>query len=166
MTENYFTLWDANMGTVAVLNGRTMDVESTDRSPSPSIRSRGRSANPRADYAEAHEFYIRDVLLNWDRDDPNHLRAIGLARAPIDSAAHPSTSKPTPPRHDGALRQLHRQAQPRRLQDGAQQLQLAWSADRWARCAIRCTMGRFDLNPARRSSSTSAMAEPNTSPCR
>ena len=28
MTENYFTLWDANMGTVAVLNGRTMDVES------------------------------------------------------------------------------------------------------------------------------------------
>ena len=28
MTENYFTLWDANMGTVAVLNGRTMEVES------------------------------------------------------------------------------------------------------------------------------------------
>ena len=27
MTENYFTLWDANMGTVAVLNGRTMAVE-------------------------------------------------------------------------------------------------------------------------------------------
>src|SRR6478735_4083593 len=28
MTENYFTLWDANMGTVAVLNGRTMTVDS------------------------------------------------------------------------------------------------------------------------------------------
>ena len=28
MTENYFTLWDANMGTVDVLNGRTMNVDS------------------------------------------------------------------------------------------------------------------------------------------
>jgi hypothetical protein len=28
MTENYFTLWDPNMGTVAVLNGRTMAVDS------------------------------------------------------------------------------------------------------------------------------------------
>lgn len=28
MTENYFTLWDANMGTVNVLNGRTMEVDS------------------------------------------------------------------------------------------------------------------------------------------
>ena len=28
MTENYFTLWDANMGTVNVLNGRTMQVDS------------------------------------------------------------------------------------------------------------------------------------------
>ena len=28
MTENYFTLWDANMGTVDVLNGRTMEVDS------------------------------------------------------------------------------------------------------------------------------------------
>ena len=28
MTENYFTLWDPNMGTVAVLNGRTMEVDS------------------------------------------------------------------------------------------------------------------------------------------
>ena len=28
MTENYFTLWDAHMGTVDVLNGRTMKVDS------------------------------------------------------------------------------------------------------------------------------------------
>src|SRR4051795_10521722 len=28
MTENYFTLWDAHMGTVDVLNGRTMQVGS------------------------------------------------------------------------------------------------------------------------------------------
>ncbi len=28
MTENYFTLWDANMGTVDVLNGSTMAVDS------------------------------------------------------------------------------------------------------------------------------------------
>jgi hypothetical protein len=36
MTENYFTLWDANMGTVAVLNGRTMEVDPTAATPSPS----------------------------------------------------------------------------------------------------------------------------------
>jgi len=39
MTENYFTLWDANMGTVDVLNGSTMAVDSTAASPSPSTPS-------------------------------------------------------------------------------------------------------------------------------
>ena len=52
MTENYFTLWDANMGTVAVLNGRTMDVES-DGSFTITVDSdpARRSAQPRAVHA-------------------------------------------------------------------------------------------------------------------
>ncbi|AQT79926.1 hypothetical protein B1R94_12575 [Mycolicibacterium litorale] len=83
MTENYFTLWDANMGTVAVLNGRTMEVESdgsfritVDRDP----------ANGRPNHIQstpdAHEFYIRDVLLDWGRDDPNHLSVQRLGGEP------------------------------------------------------------------------------------
>src|ERR1700692_870977 len=74
MTENYFTLWDAHMGTVDVLNGRTMQVES-DRSYTISVDAE--PANGRLNHvrtsAEAHEFYIRDVLLDWGRDDPNHI---------------------------------------------------------------------------------------------
>ncbi|OBK29842.1 hypothetical protein A5634_17470 [Mycobacterium asiaticum] len=73
MTENYFTLWDAHMGTVDVLNGRTMQVDSDG---SFTITVDADPANGRPNHvrttAEAHEFYIRDVLLDWARDDPNH----------------------------------------------------------------------------------------------
>ena len=83
MTENYFTLWDANMGTVAVLNGRTMEVDS-DGSFTVTVDSD--PANDRPNHVqttpEAHEFYIRDVLLNWDRDDPNHLTVQRLGAEP------------------------------------------------------------------------------------
>ncbi len=74
MTENYFTLWDANMGTVDVLNGRTMRVDS-DGSFTITVDSgpaNGRPNHVRTSPA-AHEFYMRDVLLDWGRDDPNHL---------------------------------------------------------------------------------------------
>jgi hypothetical protein len=74
MTENYFTLWDAHMGTVAVLNGRTMPVDSDG---SYTITIDAEPANGRPNHVqtapEAHEFYIRDVLLDWGRDDPNHI---------------------------------------------------------------------------------------------
>ena len=91
MTENYFTLWDANMGTVAVLNGRTMEVDSDG---SFTITVDSDPANGRPNHVqttpEAHEFYIRDVLLNWDRDDPNHLSVerSGVPAGPSDTAAH------------------------------------------------------------------------------
>ena len=46
----------------------------------------------------AHEFYIRDVLLDWDRDDPNHLEVERLGGAPAVRPAR-STSRPRrPPR--------------------------------------------------------------------
>jgi hypothetical protein len=73
MTENYFTLWDAHMGTVDVLNGRAMQVDSDGGF---TITVDAEPANGRPNHvrttAEAHEFYIRDVLLDWGRDDPNH----------------------------------------------------------------------------------------------
>jgi hypothetical protein len=42
MTENYFTLWDANMGTVAVLNGRTMPTSRTSPASSATVCTRWR----------------------------------------------------------------------------------------------------------------------------
>ena len=88
MTENYFTLWDANMGTVAVLNGRTMEVDS-DGSFTITVDSdpAGERPNHVQSTPEAHEFYIRDVLLNWDRDDPNHLAVQRLGDAPSTPGA-------------------------------------------------------------------------------
>ncbi len=72
MTENYFTLWDAHMGTVDVLDGRRMQVEddgsfliTVDADPADGRPNHVRSS------PSAHEFYVRDVLLDWGRDDPN-----------------------------------------------------------------------------------------------
>jgi hypothetical protein len=72
MTENYFTLWNAHMGTVDVLNGRTMEVGS-DGSFTITVDSSPADGRPNhvQSSPEAHEFYIRDVLLDWGRDDPN-----------------------------------------------------------------------------------------------
>jgi hypothetical protein len=83
MTENYFTLWDAHMGTVDVLNGRTMQVDSDGGF---TISVDAEPANGRPNHvrttAEAHEFYIRDVLLDWGRDDPNHFEVQRLGGPP------------------------------------------------------------------------------------
>jgi hypothetical protein len=83
MTENYFTLWDAHMGTVDVLNGRTMRVDSDGGF---TITVDAEPANGRPNHvrttAEAHEFYIRDVLLDWGRDDPNHFEVQRLGGPP------------------------------------------------------------------------------------
>jgi len=83
MTENYFTLWDAHMGTVDVLNGRTMQVDSDG---SFTITVDAEPANGRPNHvrttAEAHEFYIRDVLLDWGLDDPNHFEVQRLGGPP------------------------------------------------------------------------------------
>jgi hypothetical protein len=87
MTENYFTLWDADMGTVDVLDGRRMHVEddgsfliTVDSDP-----ANGRPNHVRST-AAAHEFYVRDVLLDWGRDDPNAFTVERLGGAPSRSA--------------------------------------------------------------------------------
>ena len=87
MTENYFTLWDENMGTVDVLNGRTMEVDSdgsfviTVDADEPGDRPNHVRSGP-----TAHEFYIRDVMLDWGRDDPNHLEIVRLGDPPAAPA--------------------------------------------------------------------------------
>ena len=149
MTENYFTLWDAQMGTVDVLNGCTMRVDS-DGSFAITVDSdpaNGRPNHVRTTPA-AHEFYIRDVLLDWGRDDPNYFEVQRLGGPPSAPA-----------------RTLDQQAEATaammayfanftgKLSHGvykmpANHFDLAWSADKDG--AMRnqfYVMGRFDLAP-------------------
>ncbi|NQX88222.1 MAG: DUF1214 domain-containing protein [Halioglobus sp.] len=87
MTENYFTLWDANMGTVDVLNGSALQLA---ENGSFTITVDSGPAGDRPNHVQsssaAHEFYIRDVMLHWDRDDPNELRIERLGGEPCRPA--------------------------------------------------------------------------------
>ncbi|MCU1599973.1 MAG: hypothetical protein JWO22_682 [Frankiales bacterium] len=70
MTENYFTLWDSNMLSLDVLNGTTMEVDS-DGSFEITVGPEVVSSNHITTQPTAKELYVRDVLLDWGRDDPN-----------------------------------------------------------------------------------------------
>jgi hypothetical protein len=83
MTENYFTLWDDSMGTEGLLNGHDLVTEAdgsfvvtVDAEPAGGRPNHVRST------PKAHEFYIRDVMLNWESDDPNWLEIVRLGAAP------------------------------------------------------------------------------------
>jgi hypothetical protein len=147
MTENYFTLWDARMGTVDVLNGRTMEVDSdgsftitVDANPAGGRRNHVRST------AEAHEFYIRDVLLDWGRDDPNHFVVQRLGGAPgIPARTRDEQAEATAAMMDYFANFTGK------LSHGvykmpANQFNLAWSADKVGAMRNQVyVMGRFDL---------------------
>ena len=130
MTENYFTLWQENMNTVDVLSGHDL-VLNEDRSFSISVDSKPADGRPNhvQSAPEAHEFYIRDVMLDWARDEPNELRVERLGDPPT-----------TPPRTPGEQAELtaafmlryadftHRLSQGS-LRGKANRFSLAWSAD-------------------------------------
>jgi hypothetical protein len=87
LTENYFTLWDAKMGTVDVLSGHDLMLDAdrrftieVDAEPANGRRNHIRSA------PEAHELYIRDVLLDWAQDEPNELAIERLGPPPAAPA--------------------------------------------------------------------------------
>lgn len=149
MTENYFTLWDAHMGTVAVLNGRTMEVDS-DGTFTVTVDSEPAAGRPNhvQTRPEAHEFYIRDVLLNWDRDDPNHLTVERLGAPPERPArARDEQAEAT------AAMMAHFADFTGKLSHGVYKMppnhfNLAWSADKVGAMRNQVyVMGRFDLNP-------------------
>jgi hypothetical protein len=149
MTENYFTLWDANMGTVAVLNGRTMDVDS-DGSFTITVDSDPAGGRPNhvRSTAEAHEFYIRDVLLDWGRDDPNHLTVERIGSAPSTPA------RTLDEQADATAAMMAYFANfTGKLSHGiykmpANNFNLAWSADKVGAMRNQVyVMGRFDLGP-------------------
>ncbi|MBO0679730.1 hypothetical protein JRC04_19870 [Mycolicibacterium sp. S2-37] len=149
MTENYFTLWDAHMGTVAVLNGRTMAVESDG---SFVITVDADPADGRPNHVQttpaAHEFYIRDVLLNWDRDDPNHLAVERIS----GSAAPPARTLDEQADATAAM-MAHFANFTGKLSHGVYKMapnnfNLAWSADTVGAMRNQVyVMGRFELQP-------------------
>lgn len=74
LTENYFTLWDRDMKTVDLLNGKDLELTdngaftiTVDTSP-----SEGRTNHIQSS-ADSHQFYIRDVVLDWNNERPNEL---------------------------------------------------------------------------------------------
>jgi len=86
MTENYFTLWDQNMGTEGLLNGHDLVTDAdgsfvvaVDADPAGGRPNHVQSTEP------SHEFYIRDVMLDWGLDDPNWLEIVRLGAAPSQS---------------------------------------------------------------------------------
>lgn len=149
MTENYFTLWDADMGTVAVLNGHTMDVD-PDGGYTITVDSAPAAGRPNhvQSTPEAHEFYIRDVLLDWQQDDPNHIAVERLGPAP----ATPARTRDEQAEATAAM-MAHFANFTGKLSHGvakmpANQFDLAWSADQTGAMRNQVyVMGRFDLAP-------------------
>jgi len=83
LCENYFTLWDAEMNTVAVLDGHDLELGADGRFTIDvdSEPAKGRSNHVRSS-PKAHEFYIRDVILDWANDVPNELAIERLGPPP------------------------------------------------------------------------------------
>jgi hypothetical protein len=83
LVENYFTLWDASMNTIDVLDGKRLVLDADRRF---TITVDGEPANGRPNHVrsspEAHELYIRDVLLDWERDRANELEIVRLGAPP------------------------------------------------------------------------------------
>jgi hypothetical protein len=152
MTENYFTLWDANMGTVDVLNGRTMQLDSDG---SFTITVDAEPANGRGNHVQttpaAHEFYIRDVLLDWGHDDPNSFAVQRLGGNPA-STLHPPRTLDEQAEATAAM-MAHFANFTGKLSHGvhkmpANHFNLAWSADKVGAMRNQVyVMGRFELAP-------------------
>jgi hypothetical protein len=83
LAENYFTLWDASMNTIDVLDGKRLVLDADRRF---TISVDGEPANGRPNHIRsspaAHELYIRDVLLDWERDQINELAVVRLGLPP------------------------------------------------------------------------------------
>jgi hypothetical protein len=83
LTENYFSLWDPKMNSVAVLNGKDLVLEddggftiTVDQDPA------GGRVNHIQSAPAAHEFYIRDVVQDWSREMINELSVERLGPPP------------------------------------------------------------------------------------
>jgi len=73
MIENYFTLWNRDMGTEAVLSGNDLVVDADGHFEISVNRDASGLANHIQLGPDAHEFYIRDVIADWAQDRANRL---------------------------------------------------------------------------------------------
>ncbi|MBW2271429.1 MAG: hypothetical protein JRH16_22985, partial [Deltaproteobacteria bacterium] len=87
LTENYFTLWDTEMNTVGELSGDDLALDSERRFTITVDRdaAAGRPNHIRSS-PKAREFFIRDVLLDWEADEPNELSVVRLGDPPRHAA--------------------------------------------------------------------------------
>ncbi|MFL6156662.1 MAG: hypothetical protein ACJ72D_11240 [Marmoricola sp.] len=149
MTENYFTMWNANMGTIDVVDGRRMDVaaDGTYEITVDASAKNGRT-NHIQSTPEAHEFYIRDVLLDWTRDDANHITVERLGGAPT----RPATTLDEQAEKTAAM-MAHFADFTGKLSYGmskspANHFSLAWTANQHGAMVGQVYVaGRFDLEP-------------------
>lgn len=83
LTENYYTLWNAHMGTVDVLDGKTLVLDK-DGNFEIFVDSdeKGDRPNHVKSSPEAVEFYIRDVVTDWMNEKPSDLTIERLGGAP------------------------------------------------------------------------------------
>jgi len=83
LTENYFSLWDPKMNSVAVLNGKDLLLEA-DGSFTITVDSdpAGGRVNHIQSAPAAHEFYIRDVVQDWAHEEINELSIERLGPPP------------------------------------------------------------------------------------
>jgi hypothetical protein len=83
LTENYFTLWNAHMGTVDVLDGKSLVLDADGRFEIfVDADEKGDRANHVRSSPEAVEFYIRDVIADWAKERPNELSIERLGGTP------------------------------------------------------------------------------------
>jgi len=83
LVENYFTLWNRDMATVGLLDGKDLEVDADDYftisvDASPADGRRNHIQAP----PDAHEFYIRDVIFDWANDRANELAIERLGPPP------------------------------------------------------------------------------------
>jgi hypothetical protein len=153
MTENYFTLWNANMGTIDVVDGRRMDVaaDGTYEITVDSSPKDGRT-NHITSTAEAHEFYIRDVLLDWSLDQPNHIEIERISTGSTSGGDRPALTLDEQAEKTAAM-MAHFADFTGKLSYGmskspANHFSLAWTANQHGAMVGQVYVaGRFDLEP-------------------
>ncbi len=147
MTENYFTLWEENMNTVAVLSGHDLVLDA-DRRFTITVDSdpaNGRPNHIRSTPA-AHEFYIRDVMLDWAKDEPNEFEIVRLGKPPETPARTLDEQAELTVRYMDRFAEFTQKLGRGMAASPANQLQLAYSADKGG--ALRKQIyigGNFDL---------------------
>jgi hypothetical protein len=130
MTENYFTLWDENMNTVDVLSGHDL-VLNEDRTFTISVDSEPANGRPNhvRSAPEAHEFYIRDVMLDWSCDEPNELSVERLGPAPQTPAKTPDEQAELTAQFMAHYADFTHRLSQGSLHGKANRFSLGWSAD-------------------------------------